>query len=479
MIEFEAVIGLEVHAQLSTQTKLFCGCSTAFGAPPNSQTCPVCLALPGALPVPNEKAVEYAVMAALALDCDIQAISEWSRKNYFYPDLPKGYQITQFDKPYALGGGVEITGEKQTTRKIELVRIHMEEDAGKNIHSENGDYSLIDFNRASVPLIEIVSQPQLRTPEEAAQYLRRLRQILVSIGVCDGNMEQGSFRCDANVSIRPRGEKKLGTRVELKNINSFKFVTQAIHFEIVRQEQVITSGQSVVQETRLWDSNAKLSKSMRRKEEADDYRYFPDPDLPLLLIDSAFIDQLRRHLPELPQKKLARFVSEMGLSHYDAQILTDDHEVAQFFEQAMLHYHAPKTLANLLISQVMGWMNAHDQIINKIKIAPKDLASLAKKIDADEISGKIAKEILTEILQTGESPEQVMAKKDLIQIKDTSLIEAAAKKIIADNPKQHEQYQAGKIAVFGYFVGQLMKATQGKANPGLANEILKKLLDEK
>lgn len=474
---WEPVIGLEVHAQLATATKLFCRCPTTFGAAPNTQVCEVCLAMPGSLPALNRQAVEYALRAALALECDVQLRSEWARKNYFYPDLPKGYQITQFDKPYALGGGVDIVDEQGGMRRINLTRIHMEEDAGKNIHVGKSDCSLVDYNRASTPLIEIVSNPEIRSPEEAADYLRRLHHILVTIGVCDGNMEEGSFRCDANVSIRRKGTQKFGTRVEIKNVNSFKYIAQAIHYEMLRQQEVLERGGAVTQETRLWDSAAKMTRAMRSKEEANDYRYFPDPDLPPLILDAAFIAQIKETLPELPHKKSARFVAQYGLPAYDAGVLCGDDAVSRFFEESVRLGAPAKAASNWVMTEILREMSEKSLEIHQLKVTAAHLAALIQLIEAGTISGKIAKDVMLEMLQSGEEPGAIVQSKGLVQVSDSASIEAAARQVLAANTQQVAQYRAGKSNLLGFFVGHVIKAMGGKANPAIANEVIKKLLD--
>jgi len=474
-MSYEAVIGLEVHAQLLTATKLFCGCRAAFGAAPNANTCEVCLGMPGVLPVLNRRAVELALRAAVALDCSVHTRSQWSRKNYFYPDLPKGYQISQYDQPVATAGHLDIELEGRT-RRIGITRIHLEEDAGKNVHDEAmaGRRSYVDFNRGGTPLIEIVSEPDLRSAAEAAAYMRSLRRILRYLEVCDGNMEQGSLRCDANVSIRPEGEEQLGTRTELKNINSFRFVEAALRHEIVRQTEIIGDGGEIVQETRLWDSQAKVTRSMRSKEEAHDYRYFPDPDLPDLHIESAEIDKARQSLPELPAAKSRRYVDELHLTAYDAESLTEDPGVARFFEAALLHHANAKALANWINNDLARELGGRR--IDSLHVTPQSLAELVALIDRGTISGKIAKDVFAEMAATGTSPGTVVAQKGLTQVTDTALIEAAADQAIAANPAAVAQLEAGKANALGYLVGAVMKQTGGKANPKLVNEILRRKL---
>ncbi len=474
---WEAVIGLEVHAQLLTRTKLFCGCATSFGAEPNTHVCPTCLGLPGALPSLNGEAVRMAVRTAIALGCAVQETSTFSRKNYFYPDLPKGYQISQFDQPFAQGGTVEFETESEpgTFRSARLTRIHMEEDAGKNLH-DRGDGSIVDLNRAGTPLVEIVGEPDLRTPAEAAGYLRALRDVLVFLGVNDGNLEEGSFRCDANVSIRPAGTKTLGTRVELKNINSFRFVEKAIASEITRQRDVLESGGRVVQETRGWDEAKGATFSLRSKETAQDYRYFPEPDLPPLVLSKAFIDDVRGSVAETPRAKRARFVSTLGLTPYAAQVLTQHPKVAAVFEEAASLSGDSVGAANFIQAEVLRDVTTRG-LDAEFPLSPVQIAGILTLVSSGKISGKQAKELYVKAKGTSASPEALVAELGMAQVSDPGAIEAACAAVIAENPKQAEQYRAGKTAVFGFFVGQVMKATKGSANPQLVNDTLKRLLD--
>jgi len=457
---WEAVIGLEVHARLQTSTKIFCGCAVAFGAPPNTQVCPVCLGYPGALPVLNRKAVELAIRMAIATDCTIHHRSVFARKNYFYPDLPKGYQISQFDRPLATGGMVN---------GIRITRIHMEEDAGKLIH--HADASHVDLNRAGTPLIEIVSEPDIRTAAEADAYLTRLRQTLMYAGVCDGNMEEGSLRCDANVSVRRAGEP-LGTRTEVKNLNSFRFLRAAIEHEIARQIAVIEGGGTIDQETRLFDPNSGTTRVMRSKEEAHDYRYFPEPDLKPLEIDDAWIEEVRRSLPELPAQRVERYQREHGLSSVDAEILADSREIADYFDATASASGNARAAANWIRNDVLRVQNEG----LAYKLPPEGLAKLITLIDSGAIGSKVAKEVFDEISASGEDPERVVERKGLAQVSDPAVIREAAQRVIEKNAAQVEQYRAGKTQVFGFLVGQLMKETRGKAKAELANEILKELL---
>ena len=475
-MEFEPVIGLEVHAQLKTNTKIFCGCSTAFGAPPNTHVCPVCLGMPGVLPVLNRRVVDYSIRMALATKCTIQQQSRFARKNYFYPDLPKGYRISQYELPIATGGYIDIE-MGDTTRRIGITRIHMEEDAGKLIHDPDRPISRVDYNRTGVPLIEIVSEPDLRTPEEAGAYLRKLRAILRYVDICDGNMEEGSFRCDANVSIRPRGQNAFGTRTELKNLNSFKHVEKAIQYEILRQQDTLLDGGRVIQETRLWNPDTSRTVSMRGKEEAHDYRYFPDPDLLPLVIDDTWIDDAAKSLPELPDDKKRRFVSDLDLSAYDAEVLTASKETADYFEAGLKTHHNPKAIANWIMVELMGLLNTRGIDISRSPVSSEHLAKLVALIDNGTISGKIAKTVFEEMAVSGTPPQTIVDKKGLVQITDTDAITAAVDAVIDASPQQVAEYKGGKTKVMGFFVGQIMKATKGKANPQMVNELLRSKLD--
>lgn len=474
-MEYEAVIGLEVHAQLLTESKIFCSCPTKFGATPNSHTCPVCLGLPGALPVLNKKAVEFATKMALATNCKINRECTFARKNYFYPDLPKGYQISQYENPLAVKGYV-LVETSEGRKKIGITRIHLEEDAGKLLHDEHNPWSYVDFNRTGVPLIEIVSEPTIRTAEEATAYLRRLHEILVYLEICDGNMEEGSFRCDANVSLRPKGEEGFGTRTELKNMNSFRHVQRALEYEIKRQQYILESGGEVVQETRLWDESQGVTNPMRGKEEAHDYRYFPDPDLVMLRIEEEWIEEIRRSLPELPLEKRDRFREQYGLTPYDTGILTTSRYLADYFEETAALCGEPKMAANWIMGDLLRLLNEEKKTIKECPIPPTHLASMIKLIIDGTISGKIAKEILVDMYRQGRSPEEIIREKGLIQITDEATLIPIIEKVIEANPEQVKQYRAGKDKVFGYFVGQVMKITQGKANPQLVNRLLKEKL---
>ncbi len=474
-MEFIPVIGLEIHAQLKTESKIFCGCSTAFGAPPNTHVCPVCLGMPGVLPVLNRKVVEYAMKMGQATNCRINRESRFARKNYFYPDLPKGYQISQYELPLCEAGHIEIDVNGQKKR-VGITRIHMEEDAGKLIHDPVRPVSRVDLNRTGVPLIEIVSEPDMRSSEEAGAYLRKLHSILRYLGICDGNMEEGSFRCDANVSIMPKGSDTLGTRAELKNLNSFRHVEKAIRYEIDRQREIIEDGGKVIQETRLWNPDKEVSTSMRSKEEAHDYRYFPDPDLLPLVVDEQWIESIRRSMPELPDEKERRFTEKLGLPAYDAGVLTASRELADYFEACLEKYSNAKQVSNWVMGSLLGVLNALGKSIENSPVAPHNLAALLKLMDDGVISGKIAKTVLEEMAVSGKSPEAIVEEKGLVQVSDTSAIEAIADKVTAANPEEVARYKAGNTKLMSFFVGQVMKESKGKANPKMVNEILRKKL---
>ncbi len=475
-MEFETVIGLEVHAQLKTKTKIFCGCTTAFGAPPNSNTCPICLGMPGVLPVLNRTVVEYAMKMALATNCRINRENQFARKNYFYPDLPKGYQVSQFDLPIAEHGWVEVEVDGKH-RRIGLTRIHMEEDAGKLIHDERGGNSYVDLNRAAVPLIEIVSEPDIRSPEEAAAYLRKIHAILRYLDICDGNMQEGSFRCDANISLRPVGESKFGTRTELKNMNSFRNVQRALEYEVRRQRDRLLDGESIVQETLLWDPDRNVTNSMRGKEEAHDYRYFPDPDLIPIVIDDQWLEAIRATLPELPDQRCRRFIEAFGLPEYDAEVLTSSKELADYFEAASQGYANAKKLANWIMTELMREFKGEiAEDIAACKVRPQGLAALLSLIDKGSISGKIAKTVFAEMLTSGQDPEAIVKEKGLVQMSDEGDLVQVVRDILAKNPEQVAQFREGKTKVMGFFVGQLMKQTQGRANPQMANDLFMKEL---
>jgi aspartyl-tRNA(Asn)/glutamyl-tRNA(Gln) amidotransferase subunit B len=470
---FEAVIGLEIHAQLLTESKLFCSCSAGFGAGDDENTCPVCLGFPGALPVLNKRAVEFAVRAGLALDCTVNEKSVFARKNYFYPDLPKGYQISQYEEPICRAGRVEflVDGQKKI---VSVERAHMEEDAGKSSHA--GTETLVNFNRSSVPLMEIVSAPDMRSAREAAEYARMVRSMLLYVGVCDGNLEEGSLRCDCNVSVRPKGESRFGTRVELKNINSFRFIEKAIQFEIERQVDLIESGGKVLQETRLYDPDKNRTFPMRSKEEAQDYRYFPEPDLLPLRVSPVWIEEIRRGLPEMPLARMERFVKEYQIPDSDAALLTQSRSMAEFFEETARGGGNPKAAANWIMVELLRELNESKRSIEDSPVTAKNLGALIRLIDSGKISGKIAKSVFEEMYASGRDPESVVREKGLSQVSDSAAIERWVDEVLAANPAQTQQYREGKDKLFGFFVGQVMRISKGQANPDLVNQLLLKKL---
>ncbi len=477
MGSYEAVIGLEVHVQLATASKLFCSCPNKFGQNPNTNICEVCAGLPGALPVPNRQAVHYAVLVGLATNCAINQSSVFARKNYFYPDLPSGYQISQFDLPLCEHGHIDIVADG-VSKRIGITRIHMENDAGKNIHSQGENISYVDLNRAGTPLVEIVSEPDMRSAAEAVAYLKSLYGIVTYLGVCDGNMEEGSFRCDANVSIRPAGSTKLGTRTELKNVNSFRNVQRAIEYEIARQQDLLDDGEAVVQETRLYDAARNCTASMRSKEEAHDYRYFPDPDILPVTISDADMEKWRAEIPELPGERMERFMDLAGLGEAEAEILVQSKALADFFEAAAQKAD-PRKVANYIIGPLLRECNTRSLAIgdpSAWKMQPESLAELVNIVDKGLVSAKIANDIFADLFESGVSPEQYVKEKGLAQISDTSRIESCVDEVIAANPSEVEAYRGGKTKLISFFVGQIMRATKGKANPGVVNELLRKKL---
>ncbi len=477
---FETVIGLEVHAQLLTRSKMFCGCAPAVGAAPNTQTCPVCQGMPGVLPVVNRRAIEFAVRTALAFDCRINAACRFARKHYYYPDMPKNFQISQYEEPLAEDGHLEIDLADGTARTIGIERLHLEEDVGKLVHEgtlETAQASLVDFNRAGTPLMETVSRPDIRSPEEAAVYLRAFRAVLVSLGVCDGNMEEGSLRCDANVSIRPRGRTEFGTKVEIKNLNSFRNVQRALEYEVKRQADALSRGERIVQETRLWDADRGYTRSMRSKEYAHDYRYFPEPDLTPLALDARWIDDIRAALPELPRARRQRFVSAYQLPAYDADVLTQSRALADYFEAAVAAGASPKAAANWTLSELLREIAADDEdAIHRSPVSPANLAGLIRLIDDGTISGKIAKDVFTKMVQTGDAARAIVEREGLTQVADVAAITAIVDDVIARNPKAVADFKSGNAKAAGALVGQVMKATQGKANPQVANQLVQEKL---
>ena len=484
--QYEAVIGLETHCQLNTATKVFCNCSTEFGTPPNTNVCPVCMGYPGVLPVLNQKVLEYAVKAGLALKCEIAPFSKFDRKQYFYPDLPKNYQISQYDLPIAEHGWLEIelvdADDNPIRKRIGITRLHMEEDAGKLVHAgsdrlSGSSYSLVDFNRTGVPLVEIVSEPDMRSGQEAAEYAQEVRRILRYLGVSDGNMQEGSLRCDVNISVRPFGQQEFGTKVEIKNMNSFNAIQRAIDYEIERQTAAMDAGERIAMETRLWEEGSQRTISMRSKEGASDYRYFPEPDLAPIEVSAEQQQQWHSELPELPAQKRHRYESELGLSAYDARVLTDDQLVANYFEAASSSGANPKQAANWIMGDIAAYLNTKKLSITAIALKPTILAELLTLIEDGTISGKIAKDILPELLTSGGSAKELVERKGLIQISDTGALEAIIDQVVAANPKELEQYRNGKTKLLGFFVGQVIKQTGGRADPKLTNQLLAKKLN--
>lgn len=478
-IEYEAVIGLEVHAQLLTQSKMFCGCSTRYGQPPNTQTCPVCLGLPGILPVINEKAVEYTVKMGLATGCRISTFSRFARKNYFYPDLPKGYQISQYDEPLCFGGYLEIAVNNRVKR-IGITRIHLEEDAGKLIHLTSpgceGE-TLIDFNRCGIPLIEIVSEPDINSPEEAYLYLMKLKQTLEYLEICNCNMEEGNLRCDANVSVRPVHQKGFGVKTEVKNMNSFKGVEKALTFEIKRQIDILSKGGRIIQETMLWDETANKAYPMRGKEEAHDYRYFPDPDLVPLTVERGWIEEIRKALPELPEQKKERFIKEYGLPEYDAGVLTSTKELADYYEETVKYCNEPKLVSNWVMGDILRIAKEEDMKLENVPVEPRRLSEMLNLIIDGTISGKIAKTVFEEMVISEDSPEKIIRDKNLVQLTDRAEIEKAVDIVLSKHPEELKKYYSGKKRILGFFVGEIMRETSGKANPEIVNSILREKLE--
>lgn len=475
--KYETVIGLEVHVELHTKSKIFCGCSTEFGAPPNSHTCPVCLGHPGVLPVLNRQAVDYAMKAAMALNCEIGDVCKFDRKNYFYPDSPKAYQISQFDQPIGLNGYIDIEMDGYTKR-IGITRLHLEEDAGKLTHVDGGYASLVDFNRVGTPLVEIVSEPDISTPEEAKAYLEKMRAIMQYCDVSDVKMEEGSMRCDANISLRPHGQKEFGTRAELKNMNSFRGVQRGLEYEQYRQAEILDEGGEVVQETRRWDDSQGKTFSMRGKEEAHDYRYFPDPDLVKLYIDEDWKARIRASIPELPDARKARYTKDYGLPDYDAAVITSSKPLADLFESSLEHTSDAKSVSNWIMGELLGYLNSNGLELAAVKLTGQGLGEMVNLIEKGTISSKIAKTVFKEMLQSGKLPQQIVEEQGLVQISDEGAILAIVQEVVANNPASVQDYQAGKEKAIGFLVGQVMKQSKGKANPGLVNKLLIEVLKQ-
>jgi aspartyl-tRNA(Asn)/glutamyl-tRNA(Gln) amidotransferase subunit B len=482
-LNYEAVIGLEVHAQLATNSKIFCNCSAAFGAEANSHVCPVCLGMPGVLPVLNETVLEYATKLALATNSRINPVSTFARKNYFYPDLPKGYQISQFDEPFCEFGKVEIHVEGEAQKSIALTRIHMEEDAGKSVHAEDfvsKDETLIDVNRCGTPLLEIVSEPEFRTGKEAAAYLTTVRQIVRYLGICDGNMEEGSMRCDANISIRPVGQKELGTKTELKNMNSISSVEKAIEYEIVRQNSVVSNGGTIQQQTLLWDADNNVAVPMRSKEYSHDYRYFPEPDLVPMEISETYIENIQQKMPELPAAKLARFIEQLDLPEYDAKVLTEDVDISRYYETVALGVKDNKEASNWVMGEVLRLLKEKQINISEVNISPDYLVQIINLVKSGKISRNIGKKVLSKVEESGKDPQQIIKDEGLVQISDTGALEETIDKVLQNNPKEVQSYLDGKEKVIGFLMGQVMRETHGKANPKVVNDLMRqKLLQQK
>ncbi len=473
-MEYEAVIGLEIHVQMDTKTKMFCSCPVEFGAEPNTNVCPVCLGMPGSLPVVNRRAVEFAVRASLALNCEVHTESIFARKNYFYPDLPKGYQISQYERPLATDGWVEIELPSGEKKKVRIRRLHIEEDAGKNIHE--GSKSYVDLNRAGTPLMEIVTEPDIRSAEEARIFLETLRNIMRYTGVSKADMEKGQLRCDINVSVRPKGSDKLGTRTEIKNVNSFRFVQKAIEYEVERQVKVLEEGGEIVQETRTFDPATGKTYPMRSKEEAEDYRYFPDPDLLPLVVKEEWVEEIRKNMPELPHQRLERLLSQYGISEYEAKIFVQHKELGDFFEEAVKKFNEPKMIANWLLNDLLGLLNEKQIPLEESPVSPENLAELVKLIKENVISTKIGKEVIKEMVETGKSASQIVEEKGLKQITDEGEIRKIVEEVVSRFPSEVERFRQGEEKLIGFFVGQVMRETKGKANPKLVNQILREVL---
>ncbi len=476
-MQYEAVIGLEIHAQLLTDTKIFCGCAATFGAEPNTRTCPVCMGMPGVLPVMNAKAIEYVVRTGIAMNCEISSYSRFARKNYFYPDLPKGYQISQYELPLCGRGFIDISSDNGK-RRIGLTRIHLEEDAGKNIHEGAGNDSFVDLNRAGVPLMEIVSEPDIRNPGEAVAFMKKLRSIVRYIGVCDGNMEQGSLRCDANVSVRPYGQEEFGVKAEIKNMNSFRFVEKALDHEIKRQIRIVREGGKITQETRLWNTEKAITESMRSKEEAHDYRYFPDPDLMPVEIEGPWIEKIRESIGELPDAKRERYVKDFKIPVQDADLLTAEKTIAEWFEHAVKAGGDPKTVSNWIKGDLVRLLNEENKQIGESLLTPQHLVDMLALIDKGTISGKIAKTVFEEMFKTGKEAEFIVNERNLVQISDETGIEKTVDMILEKNHEEVGRFRAGDAKLMGFFVGQVMKETGGRANPKIVNELLRKKLGQ-
>ncbi len=473
-MDYEAVIGLEIHVQMDTKTKMFCSCPVEFGAEPNTNVCPVCLGLPGSLPVVNRKAVEYALRASIALNCEIHGESIFARKNYFYPDLPKGYQISQYEKPLATNGWVDIELPDGTKRRIRIRRLHIEEDAGKNIHE--GGKSYVDLNRAGTPLMEIVTEPDIRSPEEARIFLETLRNIMRYTGVSKADMEKGQLRCDINVSVRPKGSEELGTRTEIKNVNSFRFVQKALEYEIERQVRLISEGGKVVQETRTFDPATGKTYTMRTKEEAEDYRYFPDPDLLPLVVEEELIERIRESMPELPHQRFERLISQYGVGEYEAKIFVQHKELGDFFEEAVKFLDEPRSISNWLLNDLLGLLNEKQIPLEDSPVSPKNLAELVKLIKEGVISTKIGKEVIKEMVETGKEAGQIVEERGLKQITDEETIRKIVEEVVGKFPEEAERFRKGEEKLIGFFVGQVMRETKGKANPKLVNRVLREVL---